>query len=288
MNNLQRFNAANKTSLKDMLQQAKVERKELIEKLLYNFELVVSNNCEDIFNNFKDELINALNICREKEKEARLFAKPGESERITELYEKIINILISCNIKNTTAIKQIKLYVNEITTFDNRYSFIEPFKTLNNNFKEPEKNTEIKKTTEDKKETKKEPTQRKKPIPKALKTKVWNDNISPDTKIGNCYVCQAKLHFDNFHCGHQIAEKNGGEVKLENLKPVCMLCNTSMGSMNMKEFIETYGFKKPQQFTFTEDSSIADILNQLDKTTKKKFITTLYEKKIASLTYLLD
>lgn len=271
-------------------QQAKVynERKELIEKLLYNFELVVSNNCEDIFNNFKDELINALNICREKEKAARLFAEPRESELITQLYEKIINILISCNIKNTTAINQIKLYINEITTFNKSYSFVEPFTTLNNNFKEPEKATEPKKTTEAKKATKKEPTQRKKTIPKALKTKVWNDNISPDTKIGNCYVCQAKLHFDNFHCGHQIAEKNGGELKLENLKPVCMLCNTSMGSMDMNEFIETYGFKNEQQFTFTEDSSIADILNQLDKTTKKKFITTLYEKKIVSLTYLLD
>ena len=280
-----------RSSPMDMLQQqakAYNDRKELIQKVLYNLDLVVSNNCEDIFNNYKDELINALNICREKEKGVSLFANPGESERIRQLYEKIINILISCNIKNTTAIKQIKLYVNEIITFEKHYSFIEPFKTLNNNFKEPEKATEPKKTTEAKKATKKEPTQRKKAIPKALKTKVWNDNISPDTKIGNCYVCQAKLHFDNFHCGHQIAEKNGGELKLENLKPVCMLCNTSMGSMDMNEFIETYGFKNEQQFTFTEDSSIADILNQLDKTTKKKFITTLYEKKIVSLTYLLD
>lgn len=263
------------------------ERKELIVKLLYNFELVVSNNCEDIFNNFKDELINALNICREEEMR-NIFAEPRQSERITQLYEKIINILISCNIKNTTAINQIKLYVTEITTFNNSYSFVEPFTTLNNNFKEPEKATEPKKTTEAKKAIKKEPTQRKKTIPKALKTKVWNDNISPDTKIGNCYVCQAKLHFDNFHCGHQIAEKNGGELKLENLKPVCMLCNTSMGSMDMNEFIETYGFKNEPQFIFTEDSSIGDIINQLDKTTKKKFITTLYEKKIVSLTYLLD
>ena len=97
-----------------------------------------------------------------------------------------------------------------------------------------------------------------------------------------------KLHFDNFHCGHEISEKNGGEIKLNNLKPICMLCNTSMGTMNMSDFIQTYGFKNENQFTNTEDSKIGDIINLLDKNTKKKFITILYENKIVSLTHLLN
>ena len=59
-----------------------------------------------------------------------------------------------------------------------------------------------------------------------------------------------------------------------------MLCNTSMGTMNMSDFIQTYGFKNENQFTFTEDSKIGDIINLLDKNTKKKFITILYENKI--------
>ena len=106
-----------------------------------------------------------------------------------ELIEKIINILIISNIKDTTAMNQIKLYFNEIPTFSNSNSLVEPLTTFNNNFKEPDKIKELKKEIEKKKANKKETQQRKKTIPKTLKTKVWNDNISPDTKIGNCYVC---------------------------------------------------------------------------------------------------
>ena len=46
-----------------------IETKKLIEKMLYNFDLVISNNCESQYNIFKDELINVLNISREKEKD---------------------------------------------------------------------------------------------------------------------------------------------------------------------------------------------------------------------------
>ena len=56
-----------------------------------------------------------------------------------------------------------------------------------------------------------------------------------------------------------------------------MLCNTSMGSMDMNEFIETYGFKNEQQFTFTEHSSIADILNQLDIWENHDLTTNLFQ-----------
>lgn len=44
----------------------------------------------------------------------------------------------------------------------------------------------------------------------------------------------------SFHCGHVISEFNGGELRPSNLKPICQLCNSSMGTMNMDEFIETY------------------------------------------------
>ena len=33
---------------------------------------------------------------------------------------------------------------------------------------------------------------------------------------------------------------NGGNVSLNNLKPICRLCNSSMSTMNMNEFIKKY------------------------------------------------
>ena len=45
----------------------------------------------------------------------------------------------------------------------------------------------------------------------------------------------------SFHCGHIISEANGGEIKLDNLRPICHSCNSSMGTVNMDEFIIKYG-----------------------------------------------
>jgi 5-methylcytosine-specific restriction endonuclease McrA len=41
----------------------------------------------------------------------------------------------------------------------------------------------------------------------------------------------------NFVVGHIVSIKNGGETSLENLLPICTLCNSSMGTMNMDDFI---------------------------------------------------
>jgi len=41
-----------------------------------------------------------------------------------------------------------------------------------------------------------------------------------------------------------IAESKGGEMKLENMRPICKKCNASMGNKNMDNFIEERGFFK--------------------------------------------
>lgn len=83
--------------------------------------------------------------------------------------------------------------------------------------------------------------QKKKTIPKALRMKVWNKYVG--IQIGQCKCLCCKL-IDisqmNFHCGHVISEKCGGNIDLENLRPICSSCNSSMGVMNMNEFIENY------------------------------------------------
>ena len=43
-----------------------------------------------------------------------------------------------------------------------------------------------------------------------------------------------------FHCGHVIAEINGGKTEIHNLRPICAQCNLSMGSMDMNEYKSLY------------------------------------------------
>ena len=40
----------------------------------------------------------------------------------------------------------------------------------------------------------------------------------------------------DFHAGHIIAEVNGGDISITNLRPVCSRCNGDMGSENMADF----------------------------------------------------
>jgi len=44
----------------------------------------------------------------------------------------------------------------------------------------------------------------------------------------------------SFHCGHVIAEKNGGSIEIANLRPICQSCNSSMGTTNMDVFVKSY------------------------------------------------
>jgi 5-methylcytosine-specific restriction endonuclease McrA len=43
----------------------------------------------------------------------------------------------------------------------------------------------------------------------------------------------------SFNCGHIIAEANGGDTIVSNLRPICQNCNSSMGTMNMNDFMKT-------------------------------------------------
>ena len=82
-------------------------------------------------------------------------------------------------------------------------------------------------------------------IPASLRNLVWNTYLNPELKNGICVCCNTeKISFSNFECGHVISRKDNGETTLVNLRPICSLCNKSMGVMNMNLFIEKYGFNK--------------------------------------------
>jgi len=81
---------------------------------------------------------------------------------------------------------------------------------------------------------------KKKPISATIKRLVWNTNIGEQIGKSKCMCCNVTdITQMSFNCGHIIAEINGGETVVSNLKPICQNCNSSMGTKDMKEFIKT-------------------------------------------------
>ena len=81
----------------------------------------------------------------------------------------------------------------------------------------------------------------KKNIPKSLKKMVWDKYVGADIGKSKCMCCKyEEIRQIEFHCGHIIAEANGGETNINNLRPICAQCNLSMGKMNMDIFMKKY------------------------------------------------
>lgn len=90
-----------------------------------------------------------------------------------------------------------------------------------------------------------ETTQTKKSIPIAVKRLVWNKYIGEDIGKSKCYCCKlSHITQLTFHCGHVVAEKNGGNIDVDNLRPICQSCNSSMGTHNMDNYIAKYSLHK--------------------------------------------
>jgi hypothetical protein len=79
---------------------------------------------------------------------------------------------------------------------------------------------------------------KKKKISAAIKKLVWNINIGEDIGKSKCMCCQSTdITQMSFNCGHIVAEAKGGATIVSNLKPICQNCNSSMGTINMNEFM---------------------------------------------------
>lgn len=81
------------------------------------------------------------------------------------------------------------------------------------------------------------PKKRKKNIPATIKRLVWNKYIGEEIGKSKCTCCNVTdITQMSFHCGHVIAELNGGEITVDNLRPICQNCNSSMRVKNMDDF----------------------------------------------------
>ena len=76
-------------------------------------------------------------------------------------------------------------------------------------------------------------------IPSTIRNCVWNKYMGDTKKKGLCFCCNSEqITFANFECGHIQAVSKNGETTINNLRPICSLCNKSMGTNNMEEFMD--------------------------------------------------
>lgn len=58
-----------------------------------------------------------------------------------------------------------------------------------------------------------------------------------------CYCCGIRwISMENFTAGHIRARTKGGSITLDNLRPICQVCDREMGTADMGQFIKAHGY----------------------------------------------
>jgi hypothetical protein len=144
----------------------------------------------------------------------------------------------------------IDISYNQIITDENFYnelnSFLETVLNNNNNNKNQNKKEILKNFIIDNNDindcniNNKNKNKRKTPILATIKRMVWNANIGEELGKAKCLCCKTTdITQLSFNCGHIIAEANGGDTIVSNLRPICQNCNSSMGTRNMDDFMRS-------------------------------------------------
>lgn len=82
---------------------------------------------------------------------------------------------------------------------------------------------------------------KRKTIPKSIKSVVWDTYVGVEIGQTLCLCCKhVKISQHNFECGHVVSDANGGELSVDNLRPICSQCNKSMSTKNMAEFMKEW------------------------------------------------
>ncbi len=84
---------------------------------------------------------------------------------------------------------------------------------------------------------------KRKTIPKSVKIQLWEKYFGRKRAEGKCFVCPRKIHISQFEAGHSIPVSKNGSDKVSNLRPLCMLCNRSMGNQNLSDYKKRYSQK---------------------------------------------
>lgn len=78
---------------------------------------------------------------------------------------------------------------------------------------------------------------KKNKIHHTIRIKVWNKHIGVEVGRALCLCCK-KNHITQhqFICGHVVSHAQGGEIDIDNLRPICSTCNRDMGCTDMRIF----------------------------------------------------
>ena len=99
---------------------------------------------------------------------------------------------------------------------------------------------------------------------------VWNTYIGKNNSTGKCLVCSDEdISHTNFECGHVKSRINGGEVTVDNLRPICGNCNKSIGGNDMDVFMTKFNIKQPDNWNGLVKSD-DDVVSSEKKVVKSK------------------
>lgn len=87
---------------------------------------------------------------------------------------------------------------------------------------------------------------KKKSLSIILKIKLWK------LFFGNCQCCKLPIEIINLDLGHIKSKSTNEETCLNNLRSICIPCNSSMGTENMDEFIKKCRFNKINTNTYSK------------------------------------
>lgn len=76
---------------------------------------------------------------------------------------------------------------------------------------------------------------KRKSLPARLRHEVWRRYFGV-LNVGECCCCHTQITMEHFQCGHIISVANGGADIIGNLRPVCCVCNHSMGTKDLDEY----------------------------------------------------
>ena len=80
-------------------------------------------------------------------------------------------------------------------------------------------------------------------IPSKVRLDVWATYIGEDIAKHKCMCCKrVTIKQTEFEVGHVLSEAQGGTLEINNLRPICSVCNKSMGARNMVDFVKQYGY----------------------------------------------
>lgn len=84
---------------------------------------------------------------------------------------------------------------------------------------------------------------KKQKIPSKVRTDIWATYIGSHIAEHKCICCKrVTIKQTDFEVGHVISEAMGGTLEINNLRPICSVCNKSMGSRNMIDYVKQYGY----------------------------------------------